>query len=349
MGEPKTKGSKEWRYGRKGSLKIGLPGTDGGGSWYCFESGTSGGVFALIEREAGLSPENRHAAAVKWLRERGLIPAAVERPAKQSPSETNPTSHDDKDRIARDREAKIARSRAIIRASVAGDGTLARRYLAERFAWPPDGTGPDLPASVRWISRDRWPALRPLGKLPVEAAGAIIYRYDDVDGNAVAVDVEPLDKDARILIVNGERRRRTFGSRDSGPLFHAGGDPDGGWSLCEGAVDALACRWRWPVAAAVAVGGSAKLKSVTPAPFAGSSVRIVADGDPAGRPAAYLAGKSLQAAGCEVQEEWCAVGEDPASELADRLRERAAVMEFEGGVDRTDAERAAWAELLYGD
>ena len=74
MGEPKTKGSSEWRYGRKGSLKIGLPGTDGGGSWYCFESGTSGGVFALIEREAKLSSADRHAAAIKWLRDRGMFP-----------------------------------------------------------------------------------------------------------------------------------------------------------------------------------------------------------------------------------------------------------------------------------
>ena len=131
MGEPKTKGSKEWRYGRKGSLKIGLPGTDGGGSWYCFESGTSGGVFALIEREASLSPENKHAAAVKWLRDRGLIPAAGERPADSdtdAPAETRATSRDDKDRRA---------ARLWAAARPADEGTLAHIYLIGRKAWPP--------------------------------------------------------------------------------------------------------------------------------------------------------------------------------------------------------------------
>ena len=64
MGEPKTMGSQEWRYG-----------SEGAGSWYCFETGTSGVVVALIEREAGLSPENKNATAIKWLRDRGLIPA----------------------------------------------------------------------------------------------------------------------------------------------------------------------------------------------------------------------------------------------------------------------------------
>ena len=118
MGEPKTMGSQEWRYGRKGSLKVNLPGSEGAGYWYCFETGTSGGVVDLIEREAGLSPENRHAAAKKWLRDRDLIPAAGERPAKQSPeppphsdtdapAETRATSRDDKDRARRRAAARL--------------------------------------------------------------------------------------------------------------------------------------------------------------------------------------------------------------------------------------------------
>ena len=92
FGDPTSKGRGEWRYGRQGSLKINLPGNPYAGGWYCFETGTSGGVVDLIEREAGLSPENRHAAAKKWLRDRDLIPAAGERPAKQSPE---PPPHSD--------------------------------------------------------------------------------------------------------------------------------------------------------------------------------------------------------------------------------------------------------------
>ena len=38
-------------------------------------------------------------------------------------------------------------------AALPADDTPARAYLAGRWVWPPDGIGPNLPASVRWLPR----------------------------------------------------------------------------------------------------------------------------------------------------------------------------------------------------
>ena len=349
LGDPPRKHGGQWRYGRKGSLVVHVSG-DRAGQWYNFEDDEGGGVLALIEHRAGLTAEGNHRAALGWLQERGLIPAAGESPrrTRSRPTPEPPSHTDEGTSNNRERAAQIAQARAVLNASVAGDGTPARAYLAGRLAWPPDGVGPDLPPSVRWIARSQWPAVRSLPSLPPGVSSAIVYRYDDPKGEPQAIDVEALENARRLR--GGDRWRRTFGSRDLGPLFRAGGDPNGsGWSLCEGAIDALACRWLWPETAAVAVGGSSKLKSVNTTPFTGAPVRIVADGDSGGRVAGERARNKLLGAGCEVRVVWCAVDDDPASELAEHLRERAAVMEFEGAVDRADAERAAWGILLEND
>ena len=45
---------------------------------------------------------------------------------------------------------------AILAAAVPADDTPARAYLASRGTWPPAGSGPDLPAVVRWLPPSTW-------------------------------------------------------------------------------------------------------------------------------------------------------------------------------------------------
>ena len=46
-------------------------------------------------------------------------------------------------------------ARAILQNAVPADDTAARAYLAQRGTWPPLGTGPSLPATVRWLAAGR--------------------------------------------------------------------------------------------------------------------------------------------------------------------------------------------------
>ena len=73
-------------------------------------------------------------------------------------------------------ERKKSTAATLWERAVKADGTLARRYLAERRAWPPDGTGPDLPSTVRWLPKDTDPG-KMIGweNLPAVAAGGIVY------------------------------------------------------------------------------------------------------------------------------------------------------------------------------
>ena len=54
-------------------------------------------------------------------------------------------------------QAKKTRPDPLWAAAGRADESPARRYLANRFTWPPEGIGPDLPDSVRWLSREAAP------------------------------------------------------------------------------------------------------------------------------------------------------------------------------------------------
>ena len=64
--------------------------------------------------------------------------------------------------------------------AVPADPTPGRLYLALRFAWPPHGIGPDLPATVRWLDVQAAPAKVPDARwvgLPDGAAGALAFAW----------------------------------------------------------------------------------------------------------------------------------------------------------------------------
>ena len=71
LGDPIRSTSREWRYGRKGSLKINLE----AGTWKDSESGEGVSVLDLIELEL----QTGKPAAVEWLTREGFLPGKAAR------------------------------------------------------------------------------------------------------------------------------------------------------------------------------------------------------------------------------------------------------------------------------
>ena len=224
--------------------------------------------------------------------------------------------------------------------SVAAECTPARAYLAARFAWPPDGTGPDLPPDVRWLPAREWPPSRK-GRpgVPHGAAGGIVFAYRR-RGILQAVDVEALTRGGKRL---SRRWRRTVGPKQ-GSVFAAGLEGGSPIVLAEGALDALACRWLHPEAECLAMGGTAGVAAWAPRLSDRRPVLIEADGDAPGRRAAIEVQTLLLACGYACRIDSRGTG-DPAYELAVDLMERASVLEAQGNT-REDADRLAWLPLL---
>ena len=74
---------------------------------------------------------------------------------------------------------------------------------------------------------------------------------------------------------------------------------------------------------------------------------LFADDDKAGRKAALKASRAVRDLDRRASIRFCEG--DPNDELAEDLRERAAIREFDGGATREDAESGAWIDLLSRD
>ena len=335
FGDPPRKSGGQWRYGRKGSLAVHVSGSRAG-QWYSFEDDEGGGVLALIEFRAGLSPDANHRAAFDWLRERGLIPA--EPPAKtqraadpdpppfeaeEAPDNRRSTSTDEKNR-----EGRIRASRLWSAARPADEGTLAHTYLVGRMAWPP--SEPPLPGAVRWIDRKNWP--KGVWPTPPKCAGAILYGYTVVGTESrkpLAVNAEALDAHGKRL--RSERWRKCIGSRQGLAFALPGRGFDGPIIVCEGEVDALACFWMRPGAHLImASGGSGGLAALAPGLVkmtrraGGPTVEIEPDGDSAGFKGVAELIRALALESVRAHAHPLRIGGDPAADLRARIKARLA-------------------------
>ena len=72
LGEPSSRSSREWRWGRKGSFRLKLD----TGTWSDFEAEEGGGVLALVMREQRLDK----AGALAWLEQQGFLRRRGESP-----------------------------------------------------------------------------------------------------------------------------------------------------------------------------------------------------------------------------------------------------------------------------
>ena len=222
-------------------------------------------------------------------------------------------------------------------AAVPADDTPARAYLAGRLVWPPDGIGPGLPASVRWLPRGAVPIDQSAKwyDVPAHAAGAIVYAFRQPGGATIrAVGLDALDADGRRP---GKRWRRTFGQKKGAAFVvgAVGGDP---LVIVEGEADALASVWLYPGAEVWAAGGGGAA-ALAPAILENRRrVVIEADPDGPGRDAALKLDKAL---GGRAEISWNSGG-DPADVWTGTLIERAAILESDGGLPRNESEQRAW-------
>ena len=379
LGEPSSATARELRYGTRGSLAVHVGG-ERAGTWHDFEADEGGGVLDLVRRERRCDT----AAALAWLESCGFIEAkgpgrpagpgngpesrsepfsgsAGIRGAGEAPS-TDPAgsrgaSRRDSAPGSADSgppDARTALARRLWKLAGAPDTGAGRVYLARRFAWPPLGIGPELPATVRWLALERAGFEDRAAKwygLPREAAGALAFAWrlpgeTDPATAPTAVSLLAVSEAGERVTWFGERavRVRTCGSRTGAVFVARRGLVSGPIDVAEGEIDALAlCLAPWCGPGAVlAVGGTSGMRRA--ATLGSGPVVLHCDGDRGGRDAALAASEAIREAGREARIEWHAG--DPADALAECLRERAAIRELDGGEVREAAERGAWTDLL---
>ena len=319
LGEPNRRLStaRELRYSTHGSLAVHVGG-EYSGTWRDHEAGEGGGVLALVAREAG-ARDSREAMA--WLRDAGLLDGAgryrvdSELAGRDTPSKRRyrldsalaPAPPDDAD-------ARIRLASALWAATAPADDSPGHDYLAgRRCAWPPSGTGPNLPASVRWLAREAAPARDVAARwygLPAGACGALTFAYQPLPAP------EPLPAAVSLLAVSAAGERVTwFGERavkvcsvgsHAGLVFTARPGPAGEpLHVAEGETTALtlaADSWCGP-GAVVATGGTSGLRNVELPRCCFRNVTVWADRDAGGegQAAAVALAERLQAEGREVE------------------------------------------------
>ncbi|MDE0207151.1 MAG: toprim domain-containing protein [Candidatus Tectomicrobia bacterium] len=218
------------------------------------------------------------------------------------------------------------------RSCMAVANTPAHVYLTKRFVWPPTASGfLPPPDTVRWLHRSAAP--RALG-LPSGAAGAVTFRYDTGDRQAVAISLEALTVSGERL---SDRWRRTHGTKKEARFVVAGQRTR--LIVCEGEVSALACHWLYPGATVWALGGTAGLSAFVP-PLSWYSIVVETDGDPAGNDAAAALVKRggvravANPAGMDSADVWKAA-----------FLERVAIRE-QNGQTPVEAEKDTWREAV---
>ena len=233
-------------------------------------------------------------------------------------------------------------------------GSPAGQYLVKRWCWPPDKglAGGPLPPDVRWLPRPQFPA--GLKGFPSGAAGVLMFGYRPVGGgDLAAVPCEALQADGDRMdwrreaptdpypYLEGERWRRTYGSRKGAAFEAAPGEPGRPVVLCEGEVTALAARWLHPGCRVLASGGTSGLEAVAGAIPPGPVV-LEADGDGPGRQAASAVTTQLRRRGCSVELRRNRPGQDAADRLAWLL---AGWQAAHWGRSWEDRSREAWKDF----
>jgi|GEM_PF-694344 len=322
----------DWRYGRKGSLSVNVT----RGLFQSFETGDRGGVLELIRVCSNLEGRD----AFDWMRSIGCdLPGpdnddrevgdskSPEPAAPANPFRTGRTDTGDKDRAD-------------------------RRRLALKI-WDTSKPAEDSPVSLylrggRAIDVDLIPdCLRFHPRLKYEAGryySAMVAAVQDAAGEVVAVHRTFLEEDRSgvFLKADVETPKKALGSVAGGAvrLAEAWGE-----TLCltEGIEDALAL-FELTGCPTWAVIGTAGFCNVV-LPDVVKRVVLCPDPDEAGEKVIVPAAKWFASQGRDVMHLRPPAGMDWCDALEER-NERAAFWQYEGGIPRSAAEKAADLEVL---
>lgn len=239
---------------------------------------------------------------------------------------------------------RIGNARRLWERTEPADRTPAAHYLrAVRYCWPPGDLegAPALPADVRWLPANRWPAQRGFPRLPEDAAGCLAFgfRYGDSQSRIRAVSLEAVSEEGDRL--PGPRRWRPTLGVQRGCWFSPERIEGADVAAVEGEIDALAAHWLYPGFEVRAYGGTAGLRNAQ-LPNEGRGCVILPDGDGAGQRAAAALVKRCPA----VRVHWRDAG-DPALDWLETIQETASCRaEGSPGISKDDAIRLAWRERL---
>ena len=324
--------------------------TNGPDSGSTTKRGEGGGLLTLVERERGTN----RAEALRWLEASGFLDPHE----RQGPSESTarPLTRISKHNTA---DAALEARRAVLAAKLwahatTPDPTPARAYLSGRLAWPPNGLGPDLPATVRWLPRCHLPRHDPQAKwygLPIRADGVLLFAWRPPDQ---VEDAPPTAVSLIAITADGERLRwfkadgpkiYALGAR-RGTVFTARAGEGGAIHLTEGEVDALALACQGFEGVVRATGGTSGFGVEAVADPIARPVVLYPDGDRGGFVAAAKAQARILATGRACRIAWREIGSgDPADDLATAVAERAA-LRAEADEDRTNAHSGAWHDFF---
>ena len=248
LGEPSSRSSREWRWGRKGSFRLKLD----TGTWSDFEAEEGGGVLALVMREQRLDK----AGALAWLEQHGFLRRRSENainPAGRNPTEsphraaTLGSSTRTPDRSPKETLRWIRRQ--ILPIADTPDHPI-RAWLRRRNLWRDELP---LPPSLRWI-----PADAPVFRRTHSGIGAIVFPLAPTDAWRESYPKTPPPTAVQLVCIDAEGERADYensqGRRVDKPKFGYArlavwtiGDVRGdSVAVCEGAADALALAARDP-------------------------------------------------------------------------------------------------------
>ena len=251
LGEPSSRSSREWRWGRKGSFRLKLD----TGTWSDFEAEEGGGVLALVMREQRLDK----AGALAWLEQQGFLrrrggnaispgtPGRRDLTASPRRAANPVSSTKTPDRSPKETLRWIRRQ--ILPIADAPHHPI-RAWMRRRNLWRDELP---LPPSLRWIPGDA-PAFRRTHS----GVGAIAFPLAPIDAWRESYPETPPPTAVQLVCIDAQGERTDYengqGNRVDKPKFGYArlavwtvGDIRGdSVAVCEGAADALALAARDP-------------------------------------------------------------------------------------------------------
>lgn len=251
LGEPASRSSQEWRWGRKGSFRLKLE----TGGWSDFEANEGGGMLDLVMREERCDK----AGAVEWLEQQGFLrrpsdsasngqhrhqgaAARSTRTVEKRSGSEGPSSHHPRETLRWIR-------RQILPIADAPDHPV-RNWIRQRNLWRAELP---LPPSLRWI-----PADAPVFRRTHSGAGAIAFPLAPIAAWRASYPDTPPPIAVQLVCIDPDGERADYensqGRRVDKPKFGNArlavwtvGDIRGDRAVvCEGAADALALAAREP-------------------------------------------------------------------------------------------------------
>ena len=248
LGEPSSRSSREWRWGRKGSFRLKLD----TGTWSDFEAEEGGGVLALVMREQRLDK----AGALAWLEQQGFLRKRDGNTGTPGRRNSTELPHRAANQVGStrtpDRSPKETLRwirRQILPIADAPDHPV-RQWMRRRNLWRDELP---LPPSLRWI-----PADAPVFRRMHSGIGAIAFPLAPIDSWRESYPEAPPSTAVQLVCIDAEGERADYengqGRRVDKPKFGNArlavwtiGDVRGdSVAVCEGAADALALAARDP-------------------------------------------------------------------------------------------------------